>query len=89
MPPYSWREIQVLVFITMKAPRHHTCLPWLQTGDRVTVTNGAHKGQQGIVVKVEGKMCHVYNNATQTEMQVFSRDCTDAAAAEVALGHEK
>jgi transcription antitermination factor NusG len=51
----------------------------LQTGDHVTVNSGAFKGRKGIVVQVQGKFCKLYDQDNQEELEVFSRDCSDAA----------
>lgn len=55
-----------------------------EAGDHVKVTGGAHEGATGMVVRVDGPVCHVFSDAAREEVRVFARDLAESA--EVAAG---
>jgi transcription elongation factor SPT5 len=48
------------------------------SGDHVRVVSGQHVGQTGMVVSVEGPICHVFTDATRQEVKIFARDLKEA-----------
>ena len=51
-----------------------------QAGDHVRVAGGQHEGQTGMVVRVEGAACVLVSDAAKSELRVFARDLSEAAA---------
>ncbi len=45
------------------------------------VAGGQHEGQTGMVVRVEGAACVLVSDAAKSELRVFARDLSEAAAA--------
>ncbi|KIY92691.1 Putative transcription elongation factor SPT5 like protein [Monoraphidium neglectum] len=57
-----------------------------RVGDRVRVLSGPHKGEAGIVVKVERGVCAVVGDTTKAQFRVNARDLTEGV--DTAPGNE-
>jgi transcription elongation factor SPT5 len=49
-------------------------------GEHVKVAHGQHAGETGMVLRVDGGVCHVLTDATRQEIRAFGRDLEEAVA---------
>ena len=61
-------------------PAHPTALPLPQRGAHVKVVRGPSAGETGMVVRVDGPVCHIFTDVTQKELRAFARDLAEAVA---------